>query len=647
MPGLLTRLNRAIGGDGQRHAGATSSSAESRAVDAEPRRPSGAFLPSPSLVSLPSTQRSFRSLSHKFKSMRFGAKEAGPSAEGSRASFMVPRVSVEVTAPEETPVPPSASTSPRPQAQPSPPMPTDEPHAQPPVLQSSVPWLAEPKRDAEEEDTEGNDVFPTNASMTDVSCIPTSSSHVDTELPTSHSLFGPLHMRGLRLRAPPTLHRRVPPVDTARNETRRRSLFVPIRGHRSGEPPSPTRTWIEWRDSLGSPTFSPTRATRLRALRSSSVLSSSSSTQSLRTNASLMDEAASSQPTLFGMPLCDAAAPLPNDLDHSDRPPLLSCEQTRHHVVPRIVTRCIDSLEKWGIYEEGLYRVPGRSSHATRLRALWELPGTDLAMAEINPADLDVHAVCSVFKMYLRELPAPIVPHETSSAMDRICAEESSDEVLATRLEPYIQSIPFYEWYLLRDITEHLGVLTEPRNVERTKMTLSNLALVLSPSLQISSTLTMTLVRLRSALFHERARPAQPETGSSSPLLDKPRPAVHGALVAHTGIGPRAPQPSPVCEEAEIKTQAALGKEEEEHVPADTSETDREELRNDDAQDALFIDPDAEENAEELHPAELSHETIRTVQEAPEPLSTDISSLPIAQRFSRPRSSLLSDTSTL
>ena len=74
--------------------------------------------------------------------------------------------------------------------------------------------------------------------------------------------------------------------------------------------------------------------------------------------------------------------------------------------------------------------------------------------------------------------------------------------MLATRLEPYIQSLPFYEWYLLRDITEHLGVLTEPKNVECTKMTLSNLALVLSPSLQISSTLTMTLVRCRPRLFH-------------------------------------------------------------------------------------------------------------------------------------------------
>lgn len=648
MPSLLTRLNRAIGGDWQRNAGAANSSAESSAADAEPRRSSGASLTSPSLVSLQSPQRSFRSLNHKFKSMRFGAKDARPSTEGSRSSFMASRVSNDVAAPVETPAPPSAPTSPRPQTQPSPAIPTDEPHAQPPVMQSSVPWLAEPKRDSEEE-AEGNDVFPTIASMTDVSSIPTSSTHVDTELPTSHSLFGSLHMRGLRLRAPPAIHRRVPPVDTARNETRRRSLFVPIRGNRSGEPPSPTRTWIEWRDSLGSPIFSPTRATRLRALRSSSVLSSSSSTQSLRTNASLAEEAVPCQPVLFGMPLRDAAAPLPKDLDQSDRPPVLPREQTRHYVVPRIVTRCFESLEKWGIYEEGLYRVPGRSSHATRLRALWELPGTDLAMAEINPADLDVHAVCSVFKMYLRELPTPIVPHETSLAMDQICAEESSDQVLATRLEPYIQSIPFYEWYLLRDITEHLGVLTEPRNVERTKMTLSNLALVLSPSLQISSTLTMTLVRLRPTLFHERTRPAQPETGSSSPLLDKPRPAVDGALVAHTGIGPRAPLPSPVCEEAETKTQDARDEEdeEEEQVPADTSETDREDLRNDDAQDALFMDPDAQENAEELHPAELSQETMRTVQEAPEPSSTDITSLPIAQRFSRPRSSLLSDASTL
>ena len=502
----------------------------------------------------------------------------------------------------------------------------------------SVPWLAEPTRDADED----ADALPTNASMTDVSSVPACDEHADTELPTSHSLFG--SMRGLRLRAPPAIHRRMPPLDTARHETRRRSLFVPIRGHRSGESSPATRTWIEWRDTLGSPT----RATRLRALRSSSVLSSSSSTQSLRTNASLTEEATPSQPALFGMRLRDAAAPLPHDLDQSDRPPLLSREQTRRFVVPRIVTRCIESLEKWGIYEEGLYRVPGRSSHAARLRALWELPGTDLAMAEINPADLDVHAVCSVFKMYLRELPAPIVPHETAAAMDQICAEESNDAVLATRLEPYIQSLPFYEWYLLRDITEHLGVLTLPKNVECTKMTLSNLALVLSPSLQISSTLTMTLVRCRPMLFHERARPTQPDKESPPPLLDKPQPAVDGALVAHAGIGPRAPQPSPVCEEAETKAQAArVDKKEEAPLPAHPSETDRDSLRDDNAEDALFLDPDAHENAEEWHPAELSQESVQTVQEAPARASADITSLPIAQRFSRPRSSLLSDASIL
>ena len=635
MPSLLTRLNRAIGGDGQPGAGAATSSAESSAAGAEPRRAIGASLASPSLVSLQSTQRSIRSLNHKVKSMRFGARGARPSTEGSRSSFMASRASSDAAAPVETPAPPSASSSPRPP--PSPAKAADELHAPPPVMPLSVPWLAEPKKDTDED----ADVVPTNASMTDVSSAPTCSSHVGTELPTSHSLLG--SMRGLRLRAPPAVHRRMPPLDTARHETRRRSLFVPIRGPRSGEPSSATRAWIEWRDSVGSPT----RATRLRALRSSSVLSSSSSTQSLRTNTSLTEEATPSQPALFGMRLRDAAAPLPHDLDQSDRPPLLSREQTRHFVVPRIVTRCIESLEKWGIYEEGLYRVPGRSSHAARLRALWESPGTDLAMAEISPADLDVHAVCSVFKMYLRELPAPIVPHEIAAAMDQICAEESNDAVLATRLEPYIQSLPFYEWYLLRDITEHLGVLTEPKNVECTKMTLSNLALVLSPSLQISSTLTMTLVRCRPRLFHERARPTQPDKASPPPLLDKPQPAVHGALVAHAGIGPRAPQPSPVCEEAETTAPAAQVDKKEAPLPAHPSETDRDSLRDNDAEEALFLDPDAHENAEEWHPADLSQDSMQTVQEVPARASTDITSLPIAQRFSRPRSSLLSDASIL
>ena len=316
MPSLLTRLNRAIGGDGQPGAGAATSSAESSAAGAEPRRAIGASLASPSLVSLQSTQRSIRSLNHKVKSMRFGARGARPSTEGSRSSFMASRASSDVAAPVETPAPPSASSSPRP----SPAKAADELHAPPPVMPLSVPWLAEPKKDTDED----ADVVPTNASMTDVSSAPTCSSHVDTELPTSHSLLG--SMRGLRLRAPPAVHRRMPPLDTARHETRRRSLFVPIRGPRSGEPSSATRAWIEWRDSVGSPT----RATRLRALRSSSVLSSSSSTQSLRTNASLTEEATPSQPALFGMCLRDAGAPPPPPTSWSGAPPRRSYLASRH-----------------------------------------------------------------------------------------------------------------------------------------------------------------------------------------------------------------------------------------------------------------------------------------------------------------------------
>ncbi|KAG9110755.1 hypothetical protein FRC07_008157 [Ceratobasidium sp. 392] len=76
--------------------------------------------------------------------------------------------------------------------------------------------------------------------------------------------------------------------------------------------------------------------------------------------------------------------------------------------LPVIVSRCIQYLEKWGGDEEGLFRISGRPSHVARLRAEFDA-GADYDLSEVHPSDLDPHAVSSLFKAYLRELPEPIL----------------------------------------------------------------------------------------------------------------------------------------------------------------------------------------------------------------------------------------------
>ena len=58
-----------------------------------------------------------------------------------------------------------------------------------------------------------------------------------------------------------------------------------------------------------------------------------------------------------------------------------------------------------GLHEVGIFRLPGQAS---RIQALKEL--YDSGSQEDFSATEDVHTVASLFKLYLRELPEPVVP---------------------------------------------------------------------------------------------------------------------------------------------------------------------------------------------------------------------------------------------
>ncbi|KAI9509177.1 hypothetical protein F5148DRAFT_797744 [Russula earlei] len=78
--------------------------------------------------------------------------------------------------------------------------------------------------------------------------------------------------------------------------------------------------------------------------------------------------------------------------------------------LPALVVRCTEHLMKWGAEEEGLFRISGRATHVAKLRSEFD-NGADFDLLESDPSDLDPHAVASVFKTYLRELPEPILTH--------------------------------------------------------------------------------------------------------------------------------------------------------------------------------------------------------------------------------------------
>ncbi|RDB16894.1 hypothetical protein Hypma_002426 [Hypsizygus marmoreus] len=103
--------------------------------------------------------------------------------------------------------------------------------------------------------------------------------------------------------------------------------------------------------------------------------------------------------------------------------------------LPALVVRCAQHLLIWGVQEEGLFRVSGRPSHVSKLRAEFD-SGADFDMTESSPGDLDPHAVASVFKAFLRELPEPILTHALLPYFDAAMTQETTKNAAADASQP-------------------------------------------------------------------------------------------------------------------------------------------------------------------------------------------------------------------
>ncbi|XP_068776603.1 rho GTPase-activating protein 25 isoform X1 [Struthio camelus] len=75
------------------------------------------------------------------------------------------------------------------------------------------------------------------------------------------------------------------------------------------------------------------------------------------------------------------------------------------HQVPILVEKCAEFIREHGMSEEGIFRLPGQDNLVKQLRDAF-----DAGERPSFERDTDVHTVASLFKLYLRELPEPVVP---------------------------------------------------------------------------------------------------------------------------------------------------------------------------------------------------------------------------------------------
>ncbi|XP_060043152.1 rho GTPase-activating protein 25 isoform X2 [Erinaceus europaeus] len=147
------------------------------------------------------------------------------------------------------------------------------------------------------------------------------------------------------------------------------------------------------------------------------------------------------------------------------------------HLVPILVEKCAEFILEHGLNEEGIFRLPGQDNLVKQLRDAFdagERPSFD--------RDTDVHTVASLFKLYLRDLPEPVVPWGQYEGF-LLCGQlMNADEAKAQQeLMKQLSSLPRDNYNLLSYICRFLHEIQ--LNCGVNKMSVDNLATVIGVNL--------------------------------------------------------------------------------------------------------------------------------------------------------------------
>ncbi|KAM9846450.1 rho GTPase-activating protein 22 [Aulostomus maculatus] len=146
-------------------------------------------------------------------------------------------------------------------------------------------------------------------------------------------------------------------------------------------------------------------------------------------------------------------------------------------LVPLVVEQCVTFIRERGLHEVGLFRQPGQASLVKELQEAFdagERPSFD--------SSTDIHTVASLLKLYLRQLPEPLVPY--SHYQDFLfCGQKlSSDRMLGlTELRDLLHELPVANFNLLNFICQFLNEVQ--RYSSGNKMSCQNLATVFGPNI--------------------------------------------------------------------------------------------------------------------------------------------------------------------
>ncbi|XP_067828724.1 rho GTPase-activating protein 22-like isoform X1 [Heptranchias perlo] len=146
-------------------------------------------------------------------------------------------------------------------------------------------------------------------------------------------------------------------------------------------------------------------------------------------------------------------------------------------LAPLLVEQCVDFIREHGLNEEGLFRMPGQANLVKELQDAF-----DCGEKPLFDRNTDVHTVASLLKLYLRELPEPVIPfakYEDFLSCAQLLAKDEEEGV--QELIKQVTSLPQANYNLLKYICRFLDEVQSYSSVN--KMSVQNLATVFGPNI--------------------------------------------------------------------------------------------------------------------------------------------------------------------
>ncbi|XP_047146516.1 uncharacterized protein LOC105847724 [Hydra vulgaris] len=161
------------------------------------------------------------------------------------------------------------------------------------------------------------------------------------------------------------------------------------------------------------------------------------------------------------------------------------------NTIPFIVRRCVEKIEQYGLFLEGIYRINGNARIKKILRAKF-----DEKVVEYEGIDeFDCHVVSGVLKDYLRELPQPLISQKLFLKIYEKSLEGDNKNCSDLVLLDAMKSVHYSNRETLIYVMEHL--LRVDSEKDKNKMDFKNLAVCFGPVMMCPPALTSDIIDIK------------------------------------------------------------------------------------------------------------------------------------------------------